>query len=262
VLLSTVILVLREVLEAALLFSLLIALSKRLNISLGWVPFALLAGFFGAGLVGFNIDRISALYDGVGQELLNASMQYALFALLWTIALAATLRIRGIGVSASILSVLMICSVTLAVSREGSEIMIYLSGFLQMKDQWIAVLTGSAIGAGIGVSVGAVFYFALIMLRPGLVAGVGSLLHALVAAGVALPASELRIQCDWLPGHFPLWDTSALLSEQSVAGQLLYALIGYEATPTALELGAYITAVILIMGAIFIATRWPRTRAA
>jgi high-affinity iron transporter len=255
-LLSSVILVLREVLEAALLFSLLMALSIRLGISLRWVLVALIAGALGAAICGFNIDRISEFYDGVGQELLNAALQLGIFVLLCGVGVTAVLRVRGFAVPPALLPVLMATCVILAVTREGSEVMIYLSGFLQMSDQWAAVLTGSFIGAGIGVSVGAVFYFAMLTLQPRLAAIVGAALLALVAAGMTLQATELLIQADWLPADYPVWDSSAILSEQSVAGQLLYALVGYEATPTALQVGAYVTAVLVILGAALLAARW------
>jgi high-affinity iron transporter len=156
----------------------------------------------------------------------------------------------------------MAACVILAVTREGSEIMIYLSGFLQVSDQWVAVLTGSFIGAGIGISVGTVFYFSMLTLKPRFAAVIGALLLALVAAGMTLQATELLIQADWLPADYPLWDTSAMLSEQSVVGQLLYALIGYEATPTALQLGAYLASVLLILGAAGFALRWRLATAA
>lgn len=261
-LLSSVILVLREVLEAALLFSLLMALSIRLGISLRWVLFALVAGTLGAAICGFNIDLISELYDGVGQELLNAALQLAIFLLLCGVGVTAVLCVRKFTIAPQLLPVLMALCVALAITREGSEIMIYLSGFLQMSDQWAAVLTGSFIGAGIGVSIGAVFYFAILALQPLWATVAGALLVAMVAAGMTLQATELLIQADWLPAAYPLWDSSAILSEQSVAGQLLYALVGYEATPTALQLAAYITAVLLITGAILTASLWPRDQAA
>jgi high-affinity iron transporter len=156
-----------------------------------------------------------------------------------------------------LLPVLMAICVALAVTREGSEIMIYLSGFLQISEQWAAVLTGSFIGAGIGISVGAVFYFAMLTLQPRSAATVGAALLALIAAGMTLQATELLIQADWLPADYPLWDSSAILAEQSVTGQLLYALVGYESTPTALQLGIYLAAVLIILGAALLAARWP-----
>ena len=64
---------------------------------------------------------------------------------------------------------------------------------------------------------------------------------------MASQASLLLIQADWLPYTVELWDSSALLPEYSVTGQLLYALIGYEANPSLLQVCVYIGAVILIL---------------
>ena len=47
----------------------------------------------------------------------------------------------------------------------------------------------------------------------------------------------LLVQADWLPSQAPLWDTSAALPENSPPGQLLYALLGYEATPGPWQVG-------------------------
>ena len=248
-LLSSVVLVLREVLEAALLFSLLMALSRRMGISCRWVLVALVAGFFGAAIYGFNIDRVSEWFDGVGQEVVNALLQIAIYVLLCMLAVFSVRRARGAAISPALMSVLMAASLALAVVREGSEIMIYLSGFLQVRDQLVPVLAGSAIGAGIGVSVGAVFYFALLSLGRRAAIVTGAVLLVLVAGGMAAQASQLLIQADWLPSQYPLWDSSWLIAEQTVTGQLLYALVGYEATPTALQLFIYLAALVLLVGA-------------
>jgi high-affinity iron transporter len=245
-LLSSVILVLREVLEAALLFSLLMALSKRMGISSRWVFVSLVAGLLGAAIYGFNIDNISEMFEGVGQELVNALLQIFIYALLCGIASMAMIRIRGAELPVRTFTAMMALGLALAIVREGSEIMIYLSGFLQVEDLRGPVLAGSAIGTGIGVSVGAVFYFALLNFgrRFAMVTGAGLL--ALVAAGMASQAALLLIQADWLPSRYPLWDSSWLVSEESVTGQLLYALIGYEATPTSLQVGVYIGSIVLL----------------
>ena len=255
-LLSSVILVLREVLEAALLFSLLMALSRRLGISCWWVIIAVLIGLPGAAIYGFNIDLVSELFEGVGQEVVNALLQLLIYVSLCVLAALSMLRKQGEAVSGQLMSFLMAAAVTLAIVREGSEIMIYLSGFLQLQDQRLAVLTGSFIGAGIGVSVGAVFYYALLNLSKRVAMISGAVLFTLVAAGMASQAAQLLIQADWLPSQYPLWDSSWLIGEQSVTGQLLYALIAYEATPTALQVVIHITAILLIIAVAAIAGRY------
>jgi high-affinity iron transporter len=254
-LLSSVILVLREVLEAALLFSLLLALSRRLGISFRWAGVALLAGLLGAAIYGFNIDRVSEWFEGVGQEVINALLQLSIFLLLCVLAAVTVRRSRGFILPAALLPTLMTGAVALAIVREGSELMIYLSGFLQVQAQLASVMAGSIIGAGIGVSVGAVFYYALLILDRRAAAVTGAVLLGLVAAGMASQATQLLIQADWLPSQYPLWDSSWLVAEQTVTGQLLYALVGYEATPTPLQLGIYVAAIALLVGIVVLVGR-------
>lgn len=246
-LLSSVILVLREVLEAALLFSLLMALSRRVGISCRWVWASLVAGLLGAAIYGFNIDRVSDWFDGVGQEVVNALLQIMIYVLLCMLAAVTARRIRGSVILPGLFVWLMAGSLALAIVREGSEIMIYLSGFLQVQELLVPVLAGSTIGAGIGISVGAVFYFSLLNLSRQAAIVIGAVLLALVAAGMAAQATQLLIQADWLPAQYPVWDSSWLIEEQSVTGQLLYALVGYESTPTLLQVGAHLSAVIIII---------------
>jgi high-affinity iron transporter len=253
-LLSSVVLVLREVLEAALLFSLLMVLSRNLGIRFHWVGVALLAGLLGAAIYGFNIDRVSDWFDGVGQEVVNAGLQLTIYVLLCSIAVSA-IRYRHSRFNyVYVMSARMGAGLTLAIVREGSEIMIYLSGFLRVEDLLVPVLAGSAIGAGIGVSVGAVFYYTLLNINRAAAKVSGGVLLVFVAAGMASQATQLLIQADWLPSQYPLWDSSWLVGEQTVTGQLLYALVGYEATPTAVQLVVYVAA-ILLMGSLVILAR-------
>jgi high-affinity iron transporter len=246
-LIGSVILVLREVLEAAFLFSLLMALSQRLGISCRWVMLVLIVGGLGAAVYGFNIDRVTEWFDGVGQEVVNAIFQIAIYGLLCLIAACAVAFLRGCKAPVVLMTALMSVCVSLAIVREGAEIMIYLSGFLQVGDQLVPVLAGSAIGAGIGISVGAVSYYALLSLSRRAAVVTGGFLLVLVAAGMVAQAVQLLIQADWLPSAYPVWDSSWLVSEQSVTGQLLYALLGYEATPTALQIVVYCVAVALLV---------------
>jgi high-affinity iron transporter len=254
-LLSSVIFVLREVLEAALLLSLLLAMSKRLGISYRWVIVALATGLFGAAIYGFNIDLVSEWFEGVGQEVVNAALQIIIYILLCMLAALSVRRHQGHAASDALISLLMVASVMLAIVREGSEIMIYLSGFLQVTELLMPVLIGSIIGAGIGMSVGAVFYYALLNLAPRAAVVTGGVLLSLVAAGMAAQATQLLIQADWLPSQYPVWDSSWLVAEQSIFGQVLYALVGYEATPTPLQLFIHIASFILIVAIALVAGR-------
>ena len=91
-LLTSVILVLREVLEAALLLSILLAMSQYAGLTARWILIALAGGILGSIAYGAGIGTVSEAFDGMGQELLNAAMQFAIYGLLnglWTLPLVA-----------------------------------------------------------------------------------------------------------------------------------------------------------------------------
>jgi high-affinity iron transporter len=57
--------------------------------------------------------------------------------------------------------------------------------------------------------------------------------------------------------QLPVWDSSGWISETSVTGQLLYASLGYEATPTLKQLVFYCATLMVFMLVIVIG-RWLR----
>jgi high-affinity iron transporter len=220
-----------------------------LGIRYHWVGFGLVAGLLCAAIYGFNIDRVSEWLDGVGQEVVNALLQLAIYALLCVLMAIAARYYSQRRFSREPLAVILGLCISLAVAREGSEIMIYLSAFLQVQDLLMPVLMGSIIGAGIGLSVGALFYYVLLSMKARTAMIFGAVLMTFVAGGMVMQAMKLLIQADWVPSQYPAWDSSWLVAEGSVTGEVLYALIGYEATPTPLQLIAYVAAVgVLILG--------------
>lgn len=143
--------------------------------------------------------------------------------------------------------VMVAVAVAVAIAREGFEILVYLYGFSAELPRFMTILAGSVIGACIGVSVGVLIYYFVAALSGRMAWIVGLGLLSLVAAGMLSQAVLLLIQADWLPSHLPLWDTSDWLSENSVTGQQLYALIGYEATPMALQASFYFGGLLLFL---------------
>ena len=68
---SAVIIILREMLEAALLVSVLLAYAKSQNRSFRWLPISLLTGLTGAFFITYNLNTVTNMFDGIGQEILN-----------------------------------------------------------------------------------------------------------------------------------------------------------------------------------------------
>jgi len=238
-LVNSVVIVLREVLEAALMISVLLAISRFLGSSARWVAVALTLGLLGAAAYGFFLDPVSEFFDGVGQELLNAFLQFALCGVLAVIVFLIARQHREPREHDPVLPVLMAAAVVLAITREGSEVLIYVTGFVQINNFLSSVGLGSIAGASIGFSIGVLFYYLLLALPKRRMLMISLVLLSLTAAGMAAQATRLLIQADWLSAAGALWNTSGVLPEDSLPGQLLYALIGYEATPSAIEVGFY-----------------------
>jgi hypothetical protein len=66
-------------------------------------------------------------------------------------------------------------------------------------------------------------------------------LIALLAAGMAGQAAAVLHSADLLPGWGEqLWDTSAFLSDNTIVGKALHALIGYSARPSGVQVAAWL----------------------
>jgi len=251
--LDALILILQEIIEATLLISVLLVLGAALHrlwpntvqLGMGWLPAAFGFGLAGALVYGWMMPVTSAWFDYAGYEVLNALMQTAMIVLLILCVLMldplrATPRWLGI-VKAG-----MIATVALGIVREGSEIILYLNGVLGQGINVTPVTLGGFMAAGIGCSGALLLYYflnalpALWTLRTALV------LLALFTGNMASQAALLLTQADWLPYTPEAWNSSVLLSEQGIAGQLLYALIGYEANPSVMQAGVYVAAAIVV----------------
>jgi len=245
-LLTSVILVLQETLEAALLFSILAVITLRSGgRPRAWLPAGLLLGGALAFVYALNLRRISESFDYVGQELTNAALQLAM-----TVAIVALVAWLGRAgpwntVAAqrdrTVFNGLCVLVIALAITREGSEVLVFLSGFFTGAGALRAVLLGSGVGFGIGVSVGFLLFYGLLALdREGRWRSLPLVLLALFSGNMLAQAALQLIQADWLQAGPALWDTSAWLPEQSIVGRLSYALIGYESNPSVAEVVAYL----------------------
>lgn len=244
--LSAVIIVLREVLEAALLLSLLFSTTRLTGQSNRGIVAGIVLGVAGAVVVTLLLDTISEGFDGVGQEVFNAVLLSTIVVLL--IGYGALLERRPLTGPAgrSVLWLVSCMIVTLAITREGMEIIIFSYGFTANPAELLSVVVGGALGAGIGISLGVLIYYGLVNLRGRLLI-LPLLLLALVASGMASQAMVYLMQGGLVESELPVWDTSSWVAETTVTGQLLYALLGYEATPTRLQLGVYTATLLLFL---------------
>jgi high-affinity iron transporter len=252
---SAVIIILREVLEAALLVSLLLCSSLVTGIPRRGIIIGIVLGVIGAALVTWQFDLISESFEGVGQEVFNASLLGSMVLLLLAYS---GYMVKGVarqypGISAPVVIACLV--VAMAITREGVEVFVFTYGFNESPAELLSVLVGGAMGAGIGISLGVLIYYALINLPERLSVSVPQLLFALLAAGMSSQAVVYLAQGGVIDSRLPVWDTSDWIPETSVTGQLLYVLLGYEATPAAPQLVLYGMTLLLFVAVALIAHR-------
>lgn len=245
--LNAALLVFRESLEASLLIGILAAATRLVPRGKLWIAFGILAGCGGAFAVAALTGAISAMANGLGHELFNAAVLGCAVAMLawhniWMShhgrALAQQAQTLGGAVSRGELAMGAVClAVALTVLREGSETVLFFYGFRAGATHSTADLVqGASLGLLSGILLGALVYAGLVRLPVRSFFKVTAWLLLLVAAGMASQLAQLLIQADLLPPLIqPLWDTSALLPQDSTAGTVLRALLGYDPQPSALQ---------------------------
>lgn len=249
-------LVFREVLEAALIVGVVAAATRGVR-RRGWfIGGGIGLGVLGALLVAAFAGAIAQSLSGVGQELFNAAVLLAAVAMIgWHVVwmsshgreLAQHMKAVGSAVRTGASSLTMLLAVVaLAVLREGSEIVLFLTGMLAGGAD--GLYQGLALGLLGGALVGFALYFGLlrIPIRHFFSATNGMLV--LLAAGLASSAARYLVQADVLPAWGnQVWDSSWLLSDGSLAGSILHILVGYEARPAGIQLVFYATAVLVLV---------------
>ena len=256
--LGAAIIIFREVLEAALIIGILSAATRNISGSRRWIIAGVLVGLAGSAALAASTDFIGALANGIGQELFNAIvLGIAVVMLAWHniwmsshgAALAMNAKTLGNNINdggkeSSALFVI----VAVAVLREGSESVLFLYGIAASDTGGQSLmLMGGLIGALSGVLVGYGIYAGLVKLPVRWFFTATSALVLMLAASMASQAAHYLIQADLLPSlASPLWDSSAILSEQSLASKLLHTLIGYESHPAGMQLVFYIAALVAI----------------
>jgi high-affinity iron transporter len=257
--LATAVIVLREVLEAALVVSIVLAATRGVVGRGAWVTYGIVAGTLGALAVAAFADVLAAAASGLGQEIFNATVLFIAVAMLgwhnvWMTRhgreMAANLKSVGTAVRVGdkplyALSIV----VTMAILREGSELVLFLYGIASAgPGQTTELAGGFALGLAAGLMLGVGMYFGLLRVPAKQLFTVTGWLILLLAAGMAAQGAAYLVQADILPAlGETIWDTSYLLPDDSVIGKLMHTLVGYTARPYGIQLGFYAVTLIVVL---------------
>lgn len=264
---ATAVIVFRETLEAALIVSIVLAATRGIAGRRRWISGGIAVGVAGAVAIAAVSEFIAGALQGIGQELFNAAILIAAVAMLawhhlWMSvhgrAVASRLRalsdsVRQGGATLAALSI----AVMLAVLREGAETVLFIQG-IATGEPLRSVVAGVGLGLTGGAALGMLLYLGLVHVPVRHFFRVTGWMIVALAAGLAAQAARFLEQANLLPPIVPeLWDTSPILSDASLPGQLLHVLVGYTPTPSGLQFACYVATA----AALIIASHWRATTA-
>jgi high-affinity iron transporter len=243
----SLIIVLREVFEVALIISIALAASRGLAGSRRAILMGCIAGLAGALALAGATDWLSETLEGMGPDVFNAGVLLAAVLMLswhhiWMqrhgAAIAHELKSVGGEVLAGARPLAALATiVALAALREGAEVVLFLYGVAAGGVKAAPMMLGGALGLVGGAAAGTLLYFGLMRIPPRHLFAVTGWMLLILAAGMAAQAAAFLVQSGWLPAIVEqVWDTSSLLSQQSLPGQMLHALAGYDARPSGIQL--------------------------
>ena len=260
---GALIIVFREVVEAGLIVGIVMAVTRAIPGRTIYIAAGLLAGLAGAAIVAGFARVLSEAFEGSGQEIFNAAILLVAVAMLtwhnvWMARHGREMadEIKAVGRSVreghrSLTALAIVVAV--AVLREGSEVVLFLYGIvLSEKPSMAALLLGGGIGLALGAALSALTALGLLAIPVRYLFRVTTTLIAFMAAGMAAQSIAFLEQADLVTaGSRTVWNTSAALSDSSVAGRMLHALFGYTAAPSQMQLAVYLA----VLGCTFLLMR-------
>ncbi|MGA8863719.1 MAG: FTR1 family protein [Gallionella sp.] len=256
--LATAVIMFREVLEAALIIAIVLGASRGIAGRGRWVAAGISLGLLGASIVAIMANFASSEFSGTGQAILNAVILLGAVAMLtwhnvWMSAhgreLSAEVKAVGLDVQSGQRPLTALLIITMvAVMREGSEAVLFLWAIATSGEQSVNMVMGGLGGVFAGVLVGLLLYIGLLRIPVRHFFSVTSWLILFLASGLAAQAAGFLNQIGLLPdlGN-GLWNTSNILSQTSLVGQLLHILVGYIARPSGIEVVFYVGTFLTIL---------------
>ncbi|HET7222601.1 MAG TPA: FTR1 family protein [Rhodanobacteraceae bacterium] len=269
--LGIALLVFREVLEAALIVTVVAAATRGVPRRAIFVGGGIALGVVGAIVVAACMGLIEGSLGGVGQEVFEAAVLLTAVVMIgWHVTWMSShgkemvqqmQRVTDSVKSGSSSIAILLAVVALAVLREGSEIVLFLFGMAAGGAGKVGFLAGVPLGLAGGVAVGFALYFGLLRIPLRYFFSVTNWMLVVLAAGLASSAAGFLIQANLLPewGN-QVWDTSWLLTNGSLVGQAMHVLTGYEARPAGMQLVFWIATFVLLVAGMRMVAWWMATR--
>jgi high-affinity iron transporter len=255
--LSTIVITFREMLEIILIISIIMSSIKTLPKKNLYIASGVMAGALASVIIALCINQITSALNGLGQEYLNIIILTSTIAMIAWIVIwmkkhsseltkkLKTVSIKVLNKDAPLLCISSI--VAISVMREGFEIILFLHGLYAVGTSINDIILGSILGGVTGIITGMLLYKGLLKLSPKVLFNTTGFLLLVLAAGMSAQLANYLESTNLITTFSnPLWNSSWLISESSIIGKTLHALIGYNEQPTGLEVIFYFSTITII----------------
>ncbi|EMW0227461.1 FTR1 family protein [Salmonella enterica] len=255
---AVTLIVFREVLEAGLIISVVLASCKGYKIS-HLVIAGITSGAIFSALLALFTNSIENSLSGTGQEVFNSALLLtATFMLSWQIlwmstkgkeiANASKNKLRNT-YSESKKNYAIAVVVAIAVMREGSEVVLFMYSIIISTGTSItAMFAGGILGVISGIVITFLLYRGLVLIPLRVIFLFSNVVLTFIAAGLASQGIGILSRIDIIPSiKDNVWDSSWLLSDNSWEGGLARAIFGYTSTPSGAQIITWLMVAVLIL---------------
>lgn len=252
------IIVFRETLEAALFVGIIAASTRGLVNRSHTLSLGVALGALGSLLLASMMGQISEWAEGIGQEIVDACiLTIALAMLAWHCIWVSNNAKRMVQEARQIGSATaqghqtlwaLAIVVALSVLREGAETVLFVSGLMAGATMSTGELISSAIaGVALGIGAGWLVYAGLGFIKTSRLFEITNVLILLLAGSLASQIAKTANQADWISVFGEqAWDVSSLIPNDSVVAIVLHGILGFDVSPTQLQVIFYMVAICLI----------------
>jgi high-affinity iron transporter len=261
--LVSLLLTLREGLEAALIVGIIFGYLRKIGqMQYGRAAWSgVIVALLLSTALALGITAIGAKLEGPAEQLFEGvTMMLAVAVLTWMIFwMRSQARYLKAAIESEVQKAIvggaawgLFAATFFAVFREGVETALFL-GAAAFQTSGIETLIGAFIGLAAAAVIGYLIYASTVRLNIRMFFDVTSLLLLVFAAGLFMHGVHEFQEVGLLPEIIkPVWDTSALISKDSVLGQFLRTLVGYTPNPSLVEILTYVGYWVVTLGA----ARW------
>lgn len=248
--LATAIVVFREMLEICLILGIISAALDNIKSKKALLLSGIIGGITLSIIFALTMTYINGLFDGNGQEILkiiilSISIIFINLTILWISKHRKELHNKINNATQKLINneintLSLVIVIIFVISREGMEIILFLSGIYSAGSTPQELIWGSIIGAASGITFGILLYKGLLRVHVKSFFNVINIMLILLAAGMASELANFLNSADLIEVlSKQIWDSSWLINETSITGKLLHGILGYSSKPTQLQVIFY-----------------------